>query len=83
MGNSFTINANSKLNTFSVAGTINHTRCPNSLYKWTTQKTADSEEITIIEDFGNTELTGGGNKNVSFDLDLKNSDHLAFFEACK
>ena len=79
VGHNFTINADSKLNTFSVAGTINHTRCPNSLYKWTTQKTADSDEITIIEDFGVTELTGGGNKNVSFDLDLETEEHLAFF----
>jgi len=81
VGHSFTINANSKTNTFSVGGTIAHTRCPNSLYKWTTQKTAASNATkTIIEDFGNTELTGGGNKNVSFNLDLEDNAHLAFFE---
>ena len=80
VGHSFTISANSKTNTFSVGGTINHTHCPNSLYKWTTQKTDESNAtITTIEDYGDTELTGGGNEPVSFNLDLETPEHLAFF----
>ena len=80
VGHNFTISANSKTNTFSVGGTIAHTHCPNSLYKWTTQKTdAPDATKTIIEDFGDTELTVGGNKPVSFNLDLETQEHLAFF----